>query len=215
MVAAKNKANCYKSGIPNNQWSRHCPTNQLIDRLTVRPLYSVAFAHTPKNSNYVYLKLMSILNSTCPWDNANVLQYIDWYGISRFLLHKVALILLFSVSESSTYWQISLTSSIFKCGLQLGVEVVKSLLSGLKTKFKPKIQNKVCKKQVRIHEISRSPSSFLARQKKKGYGRTDGPTDGWTHPLIESWLTTKKLNESLSINVGRKAWLIDILRTYY
>ena len=84
------------------------------------------------------------------------------------------------------------------------MEVVKSLLSGLKTKFKPKIQNKVCKKQVRTHEISRSPSSFLARQ-KKGYGRTDGPTDGWTHPLIESWLTTKKLNESLSINVGRKA----------
>ena len=44
------------------------------------------------------------------------------------------------------------------------------------------------KKQVRIHEISRSPSSFLpAAPKKRGYGRTDGPT----HPFIESWLTTK------------------------
>ena len=133
---------------------------------------------------------MSILNSTCPWDNANVLQYIDWYGISRFLLHKVALILLFSVSESSTYWQISLTSSIFKCGLQLGFEVVKSLLSGLKTKFKPKIQNKVCKNK--LFTRNKSFAVFVsARKKKRGYGRTDGSTDGRTHPLIEPWLTTK------------------------
>ena len=50
-------------------------------------------------------------------------------------------------------------------------------------------------KQGRIHGISRSPSSFLPAE-KSGYGPTDGPTDGTmdrrTHPLIESWLTTKK-----------------------
>ena len=151
---------------------------------------------------------MSILNSTCPWDNANVLQYIDWYGISRFLLHKVALILLFSVSESSTYWQISLTSSIFKCGLQLGFEVVKSLLSGLKTKFKPKIQNKVGKnKLVHTKQVVRRLCFCPSKKKRlRTDGRTDGRTDRRTHPLIEPWLTTKKL--------GGK-WLINILRTYY
>ena len=33
-------------------------------------------------------------------------------------------------------------------------------------------------------------SSLPAEQKH--YQRIDGPTDGRTHPLIESWLTTKK-----------------------
>ena len=48
-------------------------------------------------------------------------------------------------------------------------------------------------KQVCIHEISRSPSSFLPAEKKRLRidGRSDGPTDGRTHPLIESWLTTE------------------------
>ena len=53
--------------------------------------------------------------------------------------------------------------------------------------------------QGRIHGISRSPSSFLPAKKKEvtdGWTdrRNDGPTNGWTHPLIESWLTTKNGN---------------------
>ena len=36
---------------------------------------------------------------------------------------------------------------------------------------------------------------FVSARRQSGYGRTDGPTDGptdgRTHPLIESWLTTK------------------------
>ena len=47
------------------------------------------------------------------------------------------------------------------------------------------------KKQCRIHGISRSPSSFLPAERKRSR-RTDRRTDGRTHPLIESWLTTKK-----------------------
>ena len=46
---------------------------------------------------------------------------------------------------------------------------------------------------VRIQEISRSPSLFLPAEKEVTDRPTDGRTDGRTHPLIESWLTTKNI----------------------
>ena len=50
-------------------------------------------------------------------------------------------------------------------------------------------------KQVRIHEISRSPARLCPPKKEV----TDRPTDGRTHPLIESWLTTKNRIPSLML----------------
>ena len=52
-------------------------------------------------------------------------------------------------------------------------------------------------KQVRIHEISRSPARLCPPTKalptdRRTIGPTDRRTDGRTHPLLESWLTTKK-----------------------
>ena len=72
---------------------------------------------------------------------------------------------------------------------------------GLDTRVRIKIVKKLLKRsglgndqctmldvtRLDIHGTSRSPSSFQPA-KKRHYGRTDGPT----HPLTESWLTTKK-----------------------
>ena len=54
------------------------------------------------------------------------------------------------------------------------------------------------KEQVRIHEISHSPACLCLPSKSITDQRTNGPTDQWTngqtHPIIESWLTTKRFS---------------------
>ena len=77
------------------------------------------------------------------------------------------------------------------------IELKKSELRSLERFPAPLRENVLRGEQVRIHEISRSPSSYRPPKIRVPDGPTDGPTDrrtnGRTNPHIESWLTTKNV----------------------